>query len=1105
METSTEISNKKVIHTIIDQNRSERVAIESVKGRITYSELSTYSNRLANGIDAMKVPVQEVVGTYLPSSAAYVVSLLATFKSGGICMPMEPSHPKARLADQLKQARPNICITTKDELAGLLGVLVEAELSPEIIIIDESLWKFYQIESAKGTSNRYISMNAPKEKIAPKVNGESSAYLMYTSGSTGVPKAVEGVHQGLSHFIHWEASTFNLSQEVRVSQLAPLSFDVSLRDIFLPLLLGGTLCIPPPNTKKAISSLLSWLEESKINLVHTVPSLLRSLSDQIASEGRRNYLTSLEYIFLAGEALYGKDVRNWKSIVGSKAQLVNLYGPSETTLAKLFYKIGDTSFDDGEIIPLGVPISNTAALVVKGTELCGIDELGEILIKTPFRSNGYFQNPELTAKKFVQNPLHAEFEDIVYKTGDLGKYMADGTIAFVGRTDNQVKIRGNRVELSEVEQEIIGYPGVKQAVVIPWEKANKELALVAYIGSEIELDEKDLLAYLKGHLPIYMLPGHIVRLDEFPTNLNGKVNRKALPKPEALLYDQMEFVPPSSKTETTLAAIWKQALGLQKVGVTNDFFQLGGHSLNATQVIAYIYKDFGKQVSLKELFQHTTVRALAKLLDSKNAHGYSKITKAPQQDHYPLSAAQHHFWLMHQLDPESAAYHMPMAMYLEGDLDIEKLKDCFEQLVRRYEILRTRIVIEDEVPMQKVETLEHLPASFQHIDFRKSSYELKDLHDAVTKVIAAPFNLTKGPLFRGTLIETHQNYVFVLNAHHLISDGWSMRLIVEQLLVLYKAKDSMNATMLPALSIQYKDYAYWKNMTRNDMAMRAAKNYWESKLASPSPKLKFPFKKPETSNTLNRVGALYKTQIDLLDYEALESYAKEKQVTFFSLVTALVKVLSYAYTGNEDIRFGTPVSGREHAQLEDQIGLFLNVVVLRSKFDREMTFENFLAQVQQTILEGYEHQNYPIEQLAANLDFVGAKQESSLYDVLIVLNTEETGKTTEAFFEQASFANEIENLTIAPFPIVHNTSKLDLSFFFSQSDTLHLELEYRQDALSNTAIEQIGEDFKQLVKGLLKTENPTIESLASVFYDTEELETAKGREDALTQVFDEDF
>ncbi len=1105
MERTPQIPNKKVIHTIIDENRSENIAIESANGSITYRQLSTYSNRLANGINAIGTHGQEVIGTYLPSSTAYVVAMLAIFKAGGICMPMELSHPQGRLANQLKQARPTICITTKEKLAGLLKVLVEAEESPEIVIVDESRWKFFQIESVAGTANKYMPISIEKEKSLPEILGESSAYLMYTSGSTGVPKAVEGVHQGLSHFIHWEGATFGLNQKVRVSQLAPLSFDVSLRDIFLPLFLGGTLCIPPGNTKKSVGALLGWLEESKINLMHTVPSLLRSLTEQVASQGNPNRLQNLEYVLLAGEALYGKDVQKWKATIGANTELVNLYGPSETTLAKLFFKIEDTPFDDGEIIPLGIPISNTAVLVVKENQLCGIDELGEILIKTPFRSNGYFKNPDLTAKKFVQNPLHTEFKDIVYKTGDLGKYLADGTVAFAGRTDNQVKIRGNRVECSEVEREIMGYPGIKQAVVVPWEKSTKELVLVAYIGVEMALDEHALLEYLKNVLPVYMLPGHMVRLEEFPTNLNGKVNRKALPRPEALLYEQMEYVPPLGTTETMLASIWKQVLGLQKVGATNDFFQLGGHSLNATQVIAYIYKDFGKQVSLKELFQHTTVRALAQLLDAKNSSGYAKINKAPEQAYYPLSAAQHQFWLMHQLNPESTAYHMPMAMYLEGDLNIGKLKNCFEQLVEHYEILRTRIVLEDEVPMQKVEALSHLPVSFEHIDLTKSTYELKDLKDRVAEVIAVPFDLIKGPLFRGTLIETHQNYVFVLNAHHLISDGWSMRLIVERMLTLYKSKDEGLKTALPELSIQYKDYAYWKNMTRNDMDMRAAQNYWKEKLIPASPKLKFPFEKPRTSEVLQTVGAIHKTQIDLLDYKALEHYAREQQVTFFSLLTALVKTLSYAYSGNEDISIGTPISGREHTQLEDQIGLFLNVVVLRNMFDREMQFRSFLAQVQQTILEAHEHQNYPLERLAEDSDLVGEKKEKSLYDVLLVLNTEETGKTTEAFFKQTSFAYEIDDLTIEPFPTEHDTSKLDLSFFFSQSDTLHLELEYRQEVFHSVAVEKIGEDFKRLVKELIRTENPSIESLASIFYDPEELEMAKGREDALTQVFDEDF
>ncbi|WP_193173813.1 non-ribosomal peptide synthetase [Nisaea nitritireducens] len=582
-----------------------RTAIEEPGRTITYAALNEAANRAAHGLtEKHALGRGDVVALSMPVGVDYVIALLAVAKAGGVFLPLDPAAPPRRQAQILSIADPVLAISDRPmELAPGLAVCTLAELS----------------------------VDRP-ENPELTVEGDDASYIVFTSGSTGMPKAILGSQKGLSHFLHWEISEFGLGAESRVSQLAPATFDVSLRDILAPLLAGGTLCIPPDEVRTDSRRLLSWLETAKVSLVHCVPSLFRQLMAELgagASPDAR--LPDLQHVLLAGEPLYGADIQRWHALMGQRIQLTNLYGPSETTLAKAFHRITETPDEPGRMVPVGTPLPNSALLVIKEGELCDPGEIGEVFIKTPFMSKGYLGAPDLMAESFVQNPLTPDTPDIIYRSGDIGRYLENHTVELLGRKDQQVKINGIRIELAEVEASILQHPGIETAVVVAHRSTAGALGLTAYFMAAPALTGADIRHHLADWLPPAMQPAHYVQMEQFPLNLHGKIDRRALPLPADLLYQDAPCIAPANDTETSLAALWGEVLELQKVSVTHSFVDLGGDSLKAIRVLSRVYQDFGVEARLQELFPDGTVRGLARVLTARGArreHASAQLDEA---------------------------------------------------------------------------------------------------------------------------------------------------------------------------------------------------------------------------------------------------------------------------------------------------------------------------------------------------------------------------------------------------------------------------------------------------------------------------------------------
>jgi len=579
---------------VVAQNGA-RPAISAPSGTTTYTELQQRAAAVTAGLASYGTRAGAVVGLWLPAGRDYVAALLGATGAGAAFLPLATDTPPQRLARMLETGDPAVILTTTDLEDAARHALAAADREVPLLAIDT-------LSPGRTTP------------IDPDPN--QPGYLLFTSGSTGQPKAVAGRSAGLLQFIDWEIREFDIGAACRISWLAAPTFDVSLRDILVPLLAGGTLCIPDADSRTQPQALVDWLQTVGVTQVHCVPSLFRLLLTEIETRSG-DVLPRLQRILLAGEPLYARDVRRWRRTMGERIELVNLSGPTETTLAKAFYRIGEIPDTDNGIIPLGGPIDDCELLIIRDGQRCGVRQIGETHIRTNFRSHGYYGAPKLTAAAFIPNPVGEHPDDIVYRTGDQGRTRDDQTVEFIGRLDNQIKLNGIRIELDEVEAHLLRHPEVTQAVAVIRHDNGTDPSLVAYFTADAALTPDTLRDHLSAYLPTTMQPSLFVQMDVLPLNLHGKVDRKALPPPTDLMYDPGDFVTPQGATETKLATVWSSLLGMERVAADRTFVELGGDSLKAIRAVGEIFKAFGIETSLRVLFEQGTIQKLATWIDTQ--------------------------------------------------------------------------------------------------------------------------------------------------------------------------------------------------------------------------------------------------------------------------------------------------------------------------------------------------------------------------------------------------------------------------------------------------------------------------------------------------------
>ena len=928
----------------------QKIAVSAGGRQWSYAQLVERASALSSILCAQSVARGDVVAILGPRSFAVVGSMLAVLMCGAVFVTIDPALPRERRRLMLRETGARVlCVV--DDASQPMDLGQDDGLG--VVRLDSNL-------------DALASLRGDAGGAFPAIEGDDAAYVFFTSGSTGRPKAILGCHKGLSQFLEWQRQTFDIGQDDRVSQLIALSFDPLLRDIFLPLTSGGTVCLPQEQDALRV---LRWLQEERITLVHTTPSLLQSW---LADENAEVALPNLRWLFLSGESLTGGLIAKWRQCCATNARIVNLYGPTETTMVRCYYTVPD-EFEMG-VQPIGMPIAQTQALVISAAgRPCGVSEPGEIVLRTPFRSLGYLNLPEENRTRFRKNPQRNDPDDLMYFTGDRGRYRPDGVLELAGRLDDQVKIRGVRVEPGEVAAVLARHDAIRSCTVAARKNAAGDNELVGYVvlAPARELGVRQLSEYLKGQLPAALVPSHFVFLDAIPLLPNGKVNRAALPEPQRDAPNA-GYVAPRTPLEQMLAGIWSDLLGVGRVGAHDDFFDLGGHSLLAARMMARLRGELGDDIPLRWLFEAPTVAELAARIEAHEPHALSSsdarallalrlrrkfrgealpsaaIARRAQSVAVPLSFAQEGLWFLDQLAGPSGIYNIPQALRLSGRLDVVALQSALRALVERHESLRTGFESRDGAAVQVVQEAAQAAALLQLTPEQAPGSSLAEREQAIEAWLRAgaaePFDLSRAPLLRAKLLRLdEQEHVLLLVVHHIVADGWSMGILARELGALYAAFCAGQPNPLAALPIQFADYAVWQRQRLEGPSAEGDLAYWREQLKDLQV-LQLPTDRARPARP-NYQGARERFEIEPSVLAELKALARRENVTLYMLLLGAFQVLLMRYSGQHDVVVGSPVAGRHRTELEGLIGYFVNTLVLRSDLSGSPSFVELLARV----------------------------------------------------------------------------------------------------------------------------------------------------------------
>jgi amino acid adenylation domain-containing protein len=998
---------------------------------LSYAALDARSSQLAHHLRDLGVGPEVVVGLCLERSIQMVVALLAILKAGGAYLPLDPDYPAERLAFMLADAQAPV-IVSQTSLADRLP-----EGAARRVCLDE--------DSAR------ISRRPTTPPVVASESG-NLAYVIYTSGSTGTPKGAGISHQAVARLV-LETDYVELGAQAVVLQMAPLAFDAATFEVWGPLLNGARLVIAP-DRHVDITRLGELIARAKIDMLWLTAGLFNQIVDLNVQ-----ILAPVRQLLVGGEALSGPHLRRFRQALGA-CRIVNGYGPTEGTTFTATYQVDEV--EAGALsVPIGRPIANTRVYVLdQGLEPTPIGVAGELYIAGDGLARGYLNRPGLTAERFMACPFGTAGSRM-YRTGDLARWRADGELEFLGRIDHQVKIRGHRIELGEVEAALLGHPGVAQAVAIVREDEPGDKRLVAYVvaaGDEAP-DVGGLRAHLKQSLPDYMIPQAIVGLEALPLTPNGKIDRKALPVPEGR-PEGLDYVAPRTPVEETLAGIWAEVLKIDRVGVHDNFFELGGHSLLATRVTALVRERLGVELPIRDLFRTPGLGELAGQVEDllREGAGLSlpALTAQARPERIPLSFAQERLWFLDQLGLVGSAYNMPLALRLEGALDVAALEGALAHLVERHESLRTRFVAIDGDPAQVIDP----PGGFRLERTDLSGLEEAERREQARALQQAQadhiFDLAKGPLFRCGLINLGpEGHLLLMTMHHIVSDGWSMNVLTRELGALYEAFAAGRGSPLGALAVQYADYALWQRGWLEGEELERQLGYWRERLSGAPAALELPVDHPRPATPSHR-GATHGVSLSAALSERLAALSREEGATLFMTLLAAFQALLARWSGSDDIVVGSPIAGRTHSQTEGLIGFFVNMLALRSRIDGRQSFRQLLAAVRQATLEAYAHQDAPFERLVAELAPERDLSRQPLFQVVFGLQNGSAAPVELADVDVLEVSSER--------PI----AKHDLFLRLQETpEGLKGGFEYATDLFEASTIARLGEHLERLLAAIV--------------------------------------
>jgi amino acid adenylation domain-containing protein len=914
----------------------EAVALVQGEERLTYAELDRRSGLLAGWLREQGVGPESKVGIALERTPDLVLAVLGVLRSGGAYVPLDPSHPRERLDLILEAARPQLVLTALPDLG------VEGVPSP-----------------------------AHPAQRARDGEGSSLAYVLFTSGSTGRPKGVQIPQRALVNFLLSMAREPGLDASDTLLAVTTLSFDIAGLELLLPLILGARVELAT-REEAADAGLLGNLL-SGATVLQATPATWRMLLDAgWEGDGRLKALCG-------GEALPSELAARLLPRVGS---LWNLYGPTETTIWSAVRQV--TAGEEGASLAVGGAIANTSLYVLdRRLEPAPVGVPGELCIGGAGLARGYLDAPDLTAERFVPDPFSHRRGGRMYRTGDLVRWRPDGRIEFLGRIDFQVKVRGFRIELGELEAALASHPSVRQAVA-----GVRGQSLVAWIVGDAPA--RELREHLKGKLPEYMVPSSFVTLDAFPLTPSGKVDRKALPEPEAARDRQhLAPIPPRGPVEELIAGLWSELLGVSRVGAEDSFFELGGHSLLATQLVSRLRRAFGVEVPVRQLFETPTVAGLAGAVQAaRQGSPAPPIRPVPRDREIPLSFAQERLWFLEQLEREDSLNNLPAAVRLRGDLRIDALEASLREIVRRHESLRTRFVAVHGRPVQVVDP--DWRPSLPVVDLCGLPPAVLDaeLHRSLHSQESRPYDLARGPLLRATLLRLSDGEsVFLFEMHHVISDRWSLGILLREMAALYPALAAGGPSPLPELRVQYPDYSVWQREWLSGEVLESQLGYWKRQLAG-LPRLEIPTDRSPQGAGSQAADLVFELEAPLA--AGIDALARRHGASPFMIFLTAIQALLHRHSGQDDVAVGAPIAGRNRAEAEDLIGFFVNTLVLRSRIEGNPSFLELLERVRTTTLDAYDRQDVPFSRVveAVRPDRSQGSHGMALVEVMFTLQNQ---------------------------------------------------------------------------------------------------------------------
>ncbi|WP_223632375.1 amino acid adenylation domain-containing protein [Corallococcus sp. EGB] len=1011
-----------VFEAVVDAT-PEAEAVRTGEGGVRYREVEERANQLAHQLRGLGVGPEVRVGLLVERSVEWVVGMMAVLKAGGAFVPVDVTLPALRVGELLEESGAAVVLTHEaiaDELPTGSAVLV---------LLD---------------GDRERIARQPKTRPVKRVGAESLAYVLYTSGSTGKPKGVMVRHGGLANMAHAVAEAHGVKPEDRVLQFASPGFDASVAEVFSTLAAGASVCVAPREALMPGGALEATVKE----LGATVATLTPSVLGQVEDGG----LEGLRTLISAGEAVSPGLVRKWSE----GRRMLNGYGPTEVTVCASV-----AASLKAERVTVGRPLGNVRLYVLDEAQRpVGVGVVGELYVGGAGLARGYLGQPGLTAERFVPDGFSGEAGSRLYRTGDLVRWGEEGEVEYVGRRDGQVKVRGMRLEVGEVEGVLGTHPGVKQVAVVARKEAGGT-KLWAYVVGEVEAGA--LREWLRERVPEHMVPVVYGRLEALPLTASGKVDRAKLPALTAEATPRAQaFTAPRTPVEQLIADQWAELLKVERVGLTDNFFDLGGHSLIGTQVVSRLRELFGVELPLQQVFDAPTVELLAARVEtlrarSEGASAMPPVVSVSRAGELPLSFAQQRLWFLDRLEPGSPLYNVPAAVRMSGALDVGGLERCFAEILRRHEVLRTTFPVSGQTPVQEIHAKGHLPLEVRDLTSLDESQRQPEVLRLAEAEARKPFNLSQGPLVRAVLLRLGETeHVLLLTMHHIISDAWSTGLLLRELGELYPAYLTGEQPSLPELTVQYADYAAWQRSWLNEEHLASELGWWKARLDGAPALLELPADHPRPAvKTYRGTHRVQRMPVEL--QAGVRRLARSEGATPFMVLLAAFNALLSHLAGREDIVIGTDVAGRDHREVEGLIGFFINQLVLRTRVERSASFRELLGRVRETTLSAYAHQHVPFEKLVEAINPERSLGHAPLFQVKLLLQNAPVPEL------------RLPGLSLRGVDFETGTAKLDLIVSFTEgAEGLTGVWEYSTDLYEERTVRRWMEGYERVVKALVE-------------------------------------